>query len=185
MESSTSGSPPTSLTRHGALVTTARLELVGCSLAAARASLRSPEALERFLGRPVPSTWPPEELRDALALHAAVGRDDPALRGWGLWLALLASPGGSLVGSAGFKGAPDRAGTVEIGYGIEPPFRRRGLATEAAGALLRWAVARGVSRVIAECHPSNDASMGVLRRLGMRRIETRGGMLWWERTAPW
>ena len=42
------------------------------------------------------------------------------------------------IGTAGFKGPPDGADTVEIAYGIVPAFKGRGYATEAAGALVEF-----------------------------------------------
>ncbi|HEX2235026.1 MAG TPA: GNAT family N-acetyltransferase [Actinomycetota bacterium] len=164
-------------------VTTARLVLVPVTAAVARLALRDRGALAAAVGRSIGGEWPPEDLRDALAVHAGELERDRGARGWGVWMALLGA-GGPLVGSAGFKGRPDRTGTVEIGYGIEAPFRRRGLATEAVTGLLRWAWERGAARVVAECDPSNAASIGVLRRVGMRRIGVRAGMWWWEVRRP-
>ena len=162
---------------------TARLRLTPCSLEAARASLDGPSHVERVLGVEVPETWPPEDLVDALRAYAGELSRDPSLLGWGIWLAVVGS-GGALVGSAGFKGRPDRDGCVEIGYGIEPGFRRRGYASEAVGALTRWAWRQGARRIVAECRPNNQASIRVLERNGMRRTRSHNGMLWWEICGP-
>ena len=45
----------------------------------------------------------------------------------------------ALVGVIGFGGAP-KDGRVVIGYSIAPEFRRRGVASEAVGALVTWAL---------------------------------------------
>ncbi|MFC7760660.1 GNAT family N-acetyltransferase [Catellatospora bangladeshensis] len=50
---------------------------------------------------------------------------------------------GQVVGGAGFHGPPDRAGTVEIGYGLVPGARGHGYATEAALALVEFAAHLG------------------------------------------
>jgi ribosomal-protein-alanine N-acetyltransferase len=163
----------------GLRVETARLELVACSSELARASLEGPATVRRLLGVAVPPTWPPSELTEALALYASPARADEAAAGWGIWL-LVSTSERSLVGSAGFKGAPDRWGCVEVGYGIEPGFRRRGFASEALEALVEWAWGGGVRRIVAECHDANQASARVLQRVGMRLVERRGRMLWWE-----
>jgi [ribosomal protein S5]-alanine N-acetyltransferase len=164
-------------------IETERLVLVPCSLQAARASLNGVALLRAVLGWSVPDTWPPDDLRDALALYAKELARDASHLGWGVWLSLAPSER-SLVGSVGFKGRPDAAACVEIGYGTEPDFRRRGFATEAAGALMSWAWRRGVRRVVAECSRDNVASIRVLESLGMERTEPRGEMLWWEIRAP-
>jgi ribosomal-protein-alanine N-acetyltransferase len=162
---------------------TDRLDLVACSLGAARASLRSPKELERLLGAAVPNSWPPAELVDALSYYARQLAGDRGQLGWGIWL-IFGRGERSLVGSAGFKGPPDARGYVEVGYGIEAPFRRLGYATEAVGALLEWGWAHGVKAVIAECHVDNAASIRVLEKLGMVRTKPRGEMLWWEIRTP-
>jgi [ribosomal protein S5]-alanine N-acetyltransferase len=162
---------------------TDRLALVPCSAQACLASLQGPRALARLAGIDVPPTWPPRELATALALYARGLDGGDCGRGWGIWL-LVAKEGLTLVGSAGFKGRPDSAGCVEIGYGIEPGWRRRGLATEAAARLTLWAWEQGVQRIVAECDERNAASAGVLRATGMRPYERRGKMDWWELNKP-
>ncbi|MCL1631511.1 GNAT family N-acetyltransferase [Sporolactobacillus sp. CPB3-1] len=43
------------------------------------------------------------------------------------------------IGLVGFKGEPDGNGYSEIGYGMSPNFRKRGLMTEAVKAIMEWA----------------------------------------------
>ncbi|CAN5668226.1 GNAT family N-acetyltransferase [soil metagenome] len=164
-------------------VHTDRLDLVPCTLAAARASLQEPAAVAALLERRVPGSWPPDELVDALSFYARELAADPSHMGWGIWF-VISRPDGSLAGSVGFKGPPDANGCVEIGYGIEPPFRQRGYATEAVKGLLGWAWSEGVTRVVAECHDANQASIRVLEKAGMARTTPRGRMLWWELRTP-
>jgi ribosomal-protein-alanine N-acetyltransferase len=160
-----------------------RLELFPCSPEACVASLQGPGVLGRLARIEVPLTWPPRELTDALALYARGLDGGDSLRGWGIWL-LVSKGEPMLVGSAGFKGRPDGAGCVEIGYGIEPLWRRRGLATEAVTRLVTWAWEQGVRRIVAECDEQNLPSEGVLRATGMRVYERRGRMQWWELNKP-
>jgi RimJ/RimL family protein N-acetyltransferase len=66
-------------------------------------------------------------------------------------------------------------GALEIGYWIGAGHVRRGLASEAAGALTRVAVELGrVARVEIHCGPENAASAGVARTLGFRHEATLG-----------
>ena len=58
----------------------------------------------------------------------------------------------------------------EIGYVFNPAHHGRGLATEAAGALLRLGFeGLGLHRVVARCDARNTASARVMERVGMRR----------------
>ena len=166
-------------------LTSARLELRPCSPEACLASLQGPGVLARLVGIDVPPTWPPSELTDALALYARGLDGGDCRRGWGIWLMiLLGRTAPQLVGSVGFKGRPDAAGCVEIGYGVEPGWRRRGYATEAVERLVGWAWEQGVRRIVAECDERNRASAGVLQATGMRLYERRGKMQWWELESP-
>ena len=76
-----------------------------------------------------------------------------------------------------------RSGGMEIGYWIRSSDIRRGLASEAAGALVRIGFEHlGLDRIEIHVEPSNLASIGVPRRLGFtreavlrRRLEMPGG----------
>lgn len=82
---------------------------------------------------------------------------------------------GVVVGTAGFKGAPTDS-AVEIGYGIVPSHRRRGVASAAVAALLAVSRAHGVVTVTAETEPDNLASQAVLIGTGFTRDDDR----WWS-----
>ena len=96
---------------------------------------------------------------------------------------------GEIIGTAGFKGPPDSAGMVEIAYGVVPSVEGRGYATEAAGALVRFAAADERVRLIrAHTLPELNASSRVLRKCGFVHIgeviDSEDGPVWrWERSA--
>ena len=72
--------------------------------------------------------------------------------------------------AAGQAARPGLAST-EFGlfWAIAPAYQRRGYATEAGRALLDYAFARlRLARVVATTSYDNEASIGVMRRLGMR-----------------
>ena len=77
-----------------------------------------------------------------------------------------------MVGHAGFHGppgvnGPEQPEAVELGYTVFPEFRGRGLATEAARALMDWArEAHGVSHFIASVAPGNKPSLAIVGKLG-------------------
>lgn len=67
------------------------------------------------------------------------------------------------VGRAGFHGPPDSRGMVEVGYAIDPDFRRRGYARAALEYMLtRAAEDPQVSVVRATISPDNDASRSLI-----------------------
>ena len=96
---------------------------------------------------------------------------------------------GEVIGTAGFKGPPDAEGMVEIAYGVMPSVEGRGYATEAAGALVRFAAADDRVRLIrAHTLPELNASSRVLRKCGFVHIgqvvDSEDGPVWrWERPA--
>lgn len=95
-------------------------------------------------------------------------RADPAELPW-LLRAVVERSTGEVVGRVGFH-APPVDGTVEIGYAVAPAHRRRGIAVEAATALIGMARERGARRCLASFSPGNDASRAVLARLGFAHV---------------
>jgi RimJ/RimL family protein N-acetyltransferase len=98
--------------------------------------------------------------------------------------------GREVIGGAGYKGPPDEDGIVEIAYGIAPSRWGKGYATEAAGALVRFAGADERVRVIrAHTLPEANASTRVLTKCGFVHVgsvvDPEDGPVWrWERSAP-
>ena len=85
------------------------------------------------------------------------------------------------VGAAGFHGPPDSSGMVEIGYRIDPAYRRRGYARAALEALLaRAAREPDVYRVRVSIRPDNLPSAGLALQYGFRQI----GEQWDDEDGP-
>lgn len=102
---------------------------------------------------------------------------------WGSHL-FIHVPDAALIGLGGFKGAPID-GTVEIGYGIAPTYRRQGHATAAAQALVALAYERGVRRVLAHTLGELNTSNRILAKLGFEHVadieDDDAGTVWrWE-----
>jgi RimJ/RimL family protein N-acetyltransferase len=112
-------------------------------------------------------------------------RADPGAAPW--WARLLiVRETGAAAGAAGFTGPPDARGTVTLGYSVYPAQQRCGIASEAAAALVTWALAQpGVRRVQATIPSGHTASRRVAEKAGMRRVgakETDDGLVdVWER----
>jgi RimJ/RimL family protein N-acetyltransferase len=93
---------------------------------------------------------------------------------------------GELVGLCSLKNAPGTDRRVEIGYGVAPSRRGRGVARRAIGEVLAWAQNDGrVAVVTADTGVDNIASQRVLERNGFVRVGTRvddedGELICWE-----
>jgi len=75
------------------------------------------------------------------------------------------------IGRAGFAGLED--GEVEVGYLLLKAYWGRGLASEALGALLDWAKkSLRVPRILAYAPVEHAASLGVMKKAGMRYLKT-------------
>ncbi|WP_441251390.1 GNAT family N-acetyltransferase [Kitasatospora sp. McL0602] len=103
---------------------------------------------------------------------AAAGLHQP---GWGMYL-LTRAEDAVVVGGMGFHGGP-QDGQAEIGFDLVEPARGHGYATQALGALARWALTQpGVDRVIATTDPDNLPSQRVMERAGFTRMPDADGL---------
>lgn len=140
----------------------------------------SPCTAERMMEKL--ASEPDPHLRRAYAEMLLGMRDHPDAEAWYAdWdIRLLSTE--EVIGGAGFKGAPNESGEVEVGYGIDPAFRNRGLMSEALGGLCGWAFSHpGVRAVLAETEPGNEASVRVLEKNGFREID-RSPNRWFRKT---
>lgn len=95
--------------------------------------------------------------------------------GFGYW-ALEERESGALIGSCGLSivtfDVPFK-GSVEIGWRLSERWQGKGLAREAAQAVLDAAFHRfDIARIVSFTVPANRASWGLMERLGMTRIGT-------------
>ena len=94
-----------------------------------------------------------------------------------------------LIGTCGYKGPPSPEGMVEIGYEVADAYQGRGLATEAAAALIDHAVRQaGVSGIVAHTLAEENASVNILRKFGFSMQEEKydpdDGHIWlWQMTV--
>lgn len=148
----------------------------------------TPESAREVAGGRRPDTgWADDFPGDAdrgVARLAAFPEADRGTPWYGPWLVLVDDVA---VGALGCKGPP-REGVVEVGYGLVPSARGRGVATRALTALLALLDEHGVD-VLAETTPDNLASQGVLRHAGFRELARRrdphdGELLVWRRDGP-
>lgn len=158
---------------------TKRLLLIPFSLEMKRMTIRDKSRLVDLIEACVPEDWPGSDLMDALPFFIAQMEQDPSDFVWDGIIVHKADR--VLIGDIGFKGGPDTAGAIEIGYSIIPEYRNSGYATEMAHSLIGWAFQQPeIELVTAECLDDNIGSIKVLEKLGMRRVAHEGDMLKWE-----
>ena len=159
------------------------IEAIEALIAGDREALEA-ETLATF---PEPLSAPPEMDHALPAMRNSL-RDDPESAFWGPFLTVL-SQTGQAVGSAGFLSQPDRDGHRELGYSVYTSFQGHGIASEAAPALVAWALAQpGTCGVRATIPPWHAASQHVAAHAGLHRtgrMETdpdEGPVEVWERS---
>lgn len=75
------------------------------------------------------------------------------------------------VGRAGYHGPPDSSGMVEIGYAVDPAYRRRGYARAALEALLQRAAREPQVRTVrVTISPDNVASYRLASQYGFTEV---------------
>jgi ribosomal-protein-alanine N-acetyltransferase len=123
-------------------------------------------AMMQYLG----GAWPADKVAEVLREW----RDD-----WGVeerWSGvLLLRDGEELIGTAGLTRdtIPGELG-FEISWFVLPAQQRRGFATEITTTIARFAFDDlGAERVLAETHPRNPASNGVLEKVGFTYLGER------------
>jgi ribosomal-protein-alanine N-acetyltransferase len=140
-----------------------------------RFGLRVADGVREFLAGPDVSAEFLERLKGAAVA-------DP----WKDGFAVVHLAENTVIGQCGFTGPPSADGTVEIAYGIAPGYQNLGYATEAAQALIAYAVANGPVRTIrAHTLPQHNASTRVLTKCGFALLgevtHPDDGIVWrWE-----
>lgn len=110
------------------------------------------------------------EWRGTWRRRAAQIIEDPTSEVW-ITRAIVDLDHGFAVGRAGFHGPPDQVGMVEVGYAVDPTFRRQGYARAALVALLRRAREDPtVHTVRATITPANLASRDLVGQYGFIEV---------------
>ena len=152
---------------------------------------RDIEAASAEMAADVPE-WLADQLTHFLEFRLAQLAVDASIRGWlGRAMVVDTITGGrEVIGSIGFHGPPDAEARLEVGYSVDPRFRRQGFAREAVNALFDWAYRNyGVSRFIASIAPDNEPSLRLASQFGFVQVgsqidEIDGIELVFETTWP-
>lgn len=150
---------------------TARLDLVPLDLATCQALLHGDRETAAILLDADLGTWPSgPELEVGLPRLSRRLRHDPAELPWQS-RAVVVRLYRAVAGSVNLKGPPVD-GRVEVGWELQPAYRGRGYAREAARAVLARAFgAAAVVEVVAMIDPTNAASIAVAEAVGMQRTD--------------
>jgi RimJ/RimL family protein N-acetyltransferase len=134
--------------------------LAGGDLAAANAV--SPVPLSEYFVTP--------EWRGTWRMRSEQVEQDPASAAWVTGV-IWDEHRRLAVGRAGYHGPPDQSGMVEIGYAVDPAYRRRGYARAALEALLRRAADEPrVTTARVTISPGNTASYALASQYGFVEV---------------
>jgi RimJ/RimL family protein N-acetyltransferase len=122
----------------------------------------------------LPTDWVQRSER-TLRRRSAQLKEDPSSSCW-LLRAMVLRETGQFVGRIGFHGKPGdntlkEPAAVELGYAVEPTFRRQGLAEEAIRGMMAWAKERSISHFLVSIGPSNSASLQLAAKLGFKEVK--------------
>jgi RimJ/RimL family protein N-acetyltransferase len=125
------------------------------------AALRGDAEVMRYIGIAGPMTF--EESRERLERYVRCW-EEHELGMFSVRLGDEATP----IGWAGLQPL-EESGEIEVGYAFGKNAWGRGIATEAARAVVRWGFeARGLDRIVAIAYEENEGSRRVMDKLGMR-----------------
>ena len=118
----------------------------------------------RYIGDGKPQTRAQTQMR----LNAVL--DHWEHRGFGL-CAVIDKSTRAFIGFCGLQYL-DNTAEIEVGYRLARRFWGMGLATEAAGASLRYGFQElGLERIVAVVHPQNVASQSVVEKIGLKYVK--------------
>ena len=115
--------------------------------------------------------WPVRDREQTAAtLETKLGQGELTEPGQWLVLAVELRETGTVIGEVLLKWASDTDRQGELGYALNAKYHGRGLAAEAADAMLRLGFEElGLHRIVAVIVDGNDASAQLATRLGMRQ----------------
>ena len=158
------------------MIATGRLQLIPLTMQHLITGLNSPGDLSGELHIPIMSNLMSGIAEMAIRKKLDIMRGvDPMFHAWiTYWLIVIKSER-LAAGLVGFKGLPDPAGSVEIGYGIAAIFQNRGYMAEAVSSLVEWAFTHPeCKQVTANTLPDNYASRRVLVKAGFAEVGMDG-----------
>jgi RimJ/RimL family protein N-acetyltransferase len=131
------------------------------------------EALVRLYSDPRVAQFIGAHTRDEVMAELRLHIEHQAAHGWSLW-ALEERATGRFAGDCGLQPLELRGPEVELSYDLHPDLWGRGIATEAAKAVLGLAFQNlGIEHVMAVVKPTHAASRRVLEKAGLTHAGER------------
>ena len=122
-------------------------------------------AAEQLTGLSAPAWLVSEEAIGTWRMRAEQVAQHPDALPWVTGL-VVDETSGEVVGKAGFHGPPDNDGMVEVGYAVDPAYRRRGYARAVLLTMLDRAQSDPLVHTFrATVSPDNTASLGLVTQL--------------------
>lgn len=140
-----------------------RLEPLTVAHAESMFDVLAEPGLYQFIGGHPPTL---EDLRHRYAMQA-VGHSADQRQWWLNWIVVLRSSARAVGYVQATVEQRDHELQANIAWVIGSGFQGRGLATEAAAAMIEWLKTVNVHHYIAYINPTHDASAAVARKLGM------------------
>jgi ribosomal-protein-alanine N-acetyltransferase len=151
-------------------ILTPRLALITLTPEAILSEQAGDHRLGEIIRCTIPSNWPLTHWEPHVFDFLLNQLDQhPDQLGWPRYIA-LPHPDGTrtLIGTLGAFSKTDPPTICEIGYGILPPYERRGLATEATQALINYLRNDPrIQTIIAHTFPTLPASIRVMEKCGL------------------
>ncbi len=154
---------------------TAKTILLPLSQSQLQISLYSPRTLAVDLGISIKQEVFDETAERAIKMKIAkmdaVSRE---LHAWYTYWLIVIKEEKTGVGLANFKSHPNEFRSVEIGYGLEESYRRKGYMTETVNGLIRWAFSHQECKAVTATDVSvqNKGAQKVLANCGFRKISS-------------
>ena len=97
-------------------------------------------------------------------------RENESVNKWFVrWIVLAETR--EIIGSISFHGAPDQQGMIEIGLGLEEPFRNRGFGYESLLGMWQWVLTQPhVQMLRYTVSPDNAPSIALIKKFGFVRV---------------
>lgn len=166
---------------------TERLRLIALDLDNLRLRLNDYQQVQRNLGlEPVlESSYGhspyQQQVEQAIAFAIQQIERRPEAYLWHTFWQVVHKRENRVIGEFDFHDAPNDAGEAEFGFMTLPEYQNQGYMTEAARALIAWALRQdGVSTLIAETDKPNKASQRVLEKLGARIYQETETVYHWK-----
>lgn len=106
------------------------------------------------------------DFQGPLAWRVPQVKQNPSVNKWFVRWAVLRSTQ-EVIGSSSFHGAPDDAGMIEIGLGVEVAHQRQGFGREILQGMWGWVVTEpGVKVLRYTVSPTNTASIALVNSFG-------------------